>query len=330
MDKVTKSVDTAIISDYFKMNYRPCTLEENHDLLVKSNSLVTYLAYADLTRNNTFYEKLQQAFIEALAACKTEQEQKNLATLLDEARKVGGYAVEFYNNNIKYVNQYGVNKAKQIERRRLSGSPVSTIKDNKLRTPYNEVAYRPKNPTLATLCNTFILFLGQADATRNPKHIESLDKCMFRLLFACKTEEDYNDLSFFISLFVNHGGYAMEFNQKYQPLINKNGRNKIFEMMKNDSQNRRQENNRFNSFKQEFEELDQKLVELSNASTIDTEEVEYLLRKASQLDSELFNLKSSISNDEYMKYDQGLDKAKEYLKTLYNSLSELEDMYRSF
>lgn len=106
---------TGIQSKYFDIQYRP-----SGSLRLKStcNSFLNKLALVDASRSEEESANLNYKFYEVLAFCTSPKELEDVATLLEETAKVGGFAVEYNNIMKKYINYEGRENAIAILKKR--------------------------------------------------------------------------------------------------------------------------------------------------------------------------------------------------------------------
>lgn len=111
MNPVSRSSSNGIESAYFNIKYRPFDILDNRT--IKCSSLLTYMALADITRDEKQINNLNVKFCEILMSCKTKEDFDNYAIFMNKVAAVGGYAMIF-NNEVKgLINQEGKSKAHQ-------------------------------------------------------------------------------------------------------------------------------------------------------------------------------------------------------------------------
>lgn len=95
---------TGIQSKYFDIRYCP---SGSLRLKTACNSFLTKLALADASRTEETFTNLNYKFYEVIALCSSPKELEDVATLLEETSKVGGFAVGYNNIMKKYINYEG-------------------------------------------------------------------------------------------------------------------------------------------------------------------------------------------------------------------------------
>ena len=329
---VSSRIDGGIQSAYFDIQYRPSEDKSNFKLNLNCSSLLTYMALADITRKEEQINKLQEKFLEALSECKTEEEIRNLSRFIREVSKTGGYAVKFYNNNVTLINKSGVIDAKkELEvRQEEKKRPVSSRIDGGIESAYFDVRYRPKGGMehIDIACSSLLTYMALADITRKEEQINNLMLKFCEILSKCKTPEDFSNLTTFMNITANVGGYAMEFNSKVNGLINQDGKNRAQQYIKNVEKQKKVNADNLEDFKETYARLNMALVELKESSMKDDEEVAYLLRKYNELQSDLYDFNGTIDKNFISQCDEQIEAAINYLKGLYRSLDEIKSSSR--
>jgi len=328
MDQVSRRIEGGIESSYFDINYLPSIDHSNSKLNLNCSSLLTYMALADITRGEKQINNLRRQFLEALSECKTEEEIKNLAIFLETAAKIGGYAVQFYNDNITLINKSGViNAKKELETIKAEKKKaVSRRIEGGIESAYFDVNYRLKGglESIDIACSSLLTFMALADITRQEKQINDLMMKFCEVLSMCKTQEDFSNLTIFMNKTANVGGYAIEFNSKVNKLINQEGKNWAQQYIKNIEKQKKLNSDNLEEFKETFAHLNMLLVEIKENSIKDDEEVAYLLRKYNELQSDLYDFNGTIDKEFISQCDDQLEEAITYLKGLYRSLDEIK------
>lgn len=334
MEKVSKLIKGGISSAYFDVQYRPCEDRSNLNLNVACSSMLTRMALADITRKKEQINKLQERFLEALSMCKTEEEIRNFSKFLYDVSKIGGYAVQFYKDNIGLINKTGVIDAKRnlelIQEEKKKS--VSKLVEGGISSAYFDVRYRPYGgmENMDFACSSLLTYMALADITRKEEQINNLMLKFCEILLMCKTQKDFSRLNSFMNITASVGGYAMEFNNKVKNLINQNGRNKAQEYIKNAEKKKKANSDSLEDFKETLTRLSIWLAELKESSVKDDEEVTYLLRKYNELQSDLYNFDGTIDKEFISQCDEQIETAITYLKGLYISLDEIKSSSINF
>jgi len=332
MEQVSRKIEGGIESAYFDVQYRPSIDHSNFKLNLNCSSLLTYMALADITRKEEQINNLQEKFLETLSECKTEEELKNLAVFLETISKVGGYASTFYSNNISLISsqgkEYAQQKLKEIKDEREK--PVSSRIDGGIESAYFDVRYRPKGGMehIDIACSSLLTYMALADITRKEEQINNLMLKFCEILSKCKTPEDFSNLTTFMNITANVGGYAMEFNSKVNGLINQDGKNRAQQYIKNVEKQKKVNADNLEDFKETYARLNMALAELKESSMKDDEEVAYLLRKYNELQSDLYDFNGTIDKNFISQCDEQIEAAINYLKGLYRSLDEIKSSSR--
>ena len=328
MEQVSKRIEGGIESKYFSVKYKPSIDNSNFKLNLNCGSLLTYMALADITRKDEQIKNLQEKFLEALSECKTEEEMKNFATFLETVAKVGGYATTFYQNNISLISSqgrdYAQQKLKKIKDERKK--PVSSRVDGGFESKYFSVSYRPWEilDSRSIKCNSLLTYMSLADITRKDEQINNLMLKFCEILLECKTEEDFGKLATFMNIIASVGGYAIEFNNKVHGLINKNGKNRAQQYIKDVEKQQKANAENLENFKETYARLNIALAELRESGMKEDDEVAYLLRKYNELQSDLYDFNGLIDKEFISKCDEQIEEAITYLKGLYRSLDEIK------
>lgn len=321
-------------SKYFDVLYRPSEDKSNTKLNIICNSLITSMALADIERDEKRFSKLHEKFLEALSECKTKEEVQNFSKFMRELSKVGGYAVQFYNENAAMFNQNSVVDARKnidsIKQSKLN--QVSSKNKDEIESSYFDIKYRPNGgfTKLDAMCSSLLYYMALADITREEKQINDLTIRFCETLLLCKSEEELNKLSIFLNITANAGGYAIDFNKKYQGLINPNGKVQARHIIKISEKKNKADEEKLNEFKESVTSLNIELEELKDSSIKDEEDISYLLRKFNELQSDLYSFSGSIDKVFIEEYDERLEEAINYLKTLYMNLDEINEVNNKF
>ena len=329
MDKVSRKIDGGIESAYFDIQFIPSEDYSNSKLNLKCRSLLTYMALADITRNEKQINNLQEKFLEALSECKTDEDLENLALFLQTVSKVGGYASTFYSNNISLISEHGKKYAqkKLKELQTIREKPVSSRIDGGVESAYFDVQYRPWDVLDSRFinCSSLLTYMALADITRKEEQINNLLLKFYEILSKCKTPEDFSNLTTFMNAVANVGGYAMEFNSKVNGLINQNGKKMAQQYIKDAEKKKKTSANNLEEFKENFAHLNTALAELKESSMKeDEEEVTYLLIKYNELQSYLYGFNGVIDKKYISQCDEIIEDAIAYLKGLYKNIDEVK------
>ena len=326
MNQVSRKIEGGIESAYFGVKYRPSEDKSNFGLNLNCSSLLTYMALADITRKEEQINNLQEKFLEALSECKTEEEIRNLSRFIREVSKIGGYAVQFYNNNATLITKSGVIYAKKelAARQEEKKKPVSSIVAGGIESAYFGVRYRPKGgmERIDIDCSSLLTYMALADITRKEEQISNLMLKFCEILSKCKTSEDFSNLTTFMDITANVGGYAMEFNNMVNRIINQNGKKRAQQYIKTVEKQKKVNADNLEYFKETYAKLNRALAELRESSVKDDEEVAYLLRKYNELQSDLYDFNGTIDKKFISQCDEQIEDAINYLKFLYRSLDE--------
>lgn len=337
MEQVSKIIDGGIESKYLDIDYRPSEYKRNFNLNLNCSSLLLYMALADITRKEEEINNLQEVFLEALVECKTEEEINNFSKFMEEMAKVGGYAVQFYNNNINLINQNGIIEAKtkletiKEDKKKLPKKdkmlPVSSKKIEGIESAYFDIKYRPKGglKEIDIACSSLLTYMALADITRKEEQINNLTRKFCEILTMCNTPEDFTNFKTFMNIVASVGGYAIEFNSKVNDLINQNGKIKAQQLLEKAKERKKKVNLRLEAFKENFARLNQKLIELQESRMIDDEEVAILLKKFNELQSELYSFNGKVDKTFISQCDEKIEESISYLKSLYRNLEELKE-----
>ena len=326
MEPVSRIVGGIVESAYYDISYRPSV--DNNDLNTKCSSLLVYLSLADTTRNRVEIGNLKNAFSDTLNSCKSSEEVANFANFLEMAAQKGGYAAQFYNDNIGLINNYVSDNAKMMS----SKQSVSKFDNNCLHSEYFNIPYRPKGNSdeLNIECSSLLTYMALADVTRNDEEINNLMLQFYRTLLKCKDNADYNALTQFINEAANIGGYAIEFNNNVKGLINEQGKQKAEQYLKNYEKQKKDNPGDLEDFKTNLQKLNNSLEELKNGRIKDEEEVAYLLRMFNELQSDLYKLSKTFDKSFVSQCDDQIEQSITYLKTLYRQLNDVKDIVDSF
>ena len=323
---VSSRIEGGIESAYFGVKYRPSEDRSNFGLNLNCSSLLTYMALADITRKEKQINNLQEKFLEALSECKTEEEIRNLSRFISEVSKIGGYAVQFYNNNATLITKSGVIYAKkELEaRQKEKKKPVSSITAGGIESAYFDVIYRPKGGMehIDIDCSSLLTYMALADITRKEEQINNLLLKFCEILSKCKTSEDFSDLTTFMDITADVGGYAMEFNNMVNRIINQNGKKRAQQYIKTVEKQKKVNADNLEDFKETYARLNRALAELRESSIKDDEEIAYLLRKYNELQSDLYDFNGTIDKEFISQCDEQIEDAINYLRFLYRSLDE--------
>ena len=334
MDPVSRKTEKGIESAYFDIKYRPSIDRSNFKLNINCDSLLTYMAFADITRKEEQINHLQEKFLETLSECKTDEELNNLKTFLEKAAEVGGYASTFYSNNISLISsqkkEYVQKKFKAIQNEKRK--PVSSLIENGIKSEYFNVHYRPwdYSDIRSIKCSSLLTFMALADITRKEEQIKHLMLLFYEILSSCNTPEDFSKLTIFMSSIANVGGFAIEFNNKVKELINQEGKIKAQEYIKNEERHKKADNEKFEEFKESYARLNMLLDELIESNAKDDEEVLYLLKQYNELQSDVYDLNGAASKEFISQYDEQIEDSINYLKRLYYTLDEIKNSSMGF
>ena len=326
MDKVSELNDGIIKSKYYDVKYRPSMDGSNFKLDIACSSLLFNMALADITRDNDDINKLQEQFLEVLNNCKTDEELKNLATFLEMAANVGGYAKTFYSNNISMISNKSRDNSQQKVDENNKENPVSFRVDGGIKTKYYDVKYRPwdLSDKRVISCSSLLTYMALADITRDEDNINYLMAKFCEILTMCKTPEDFSNLSNYMNNIADVGGYAIEFNNKVKGLINEEGKKKAEQYIKDTEKHEKASSENLEDFKEKFKKINNSLTDLRESNVKDDDEVAYLLRKYNELQSDLYDFNGSVDKEFISKCDEQIEEAINYLKGLYRSLDEVK------
>lgn len=112
MEPVSRFLEGGMESAYYDIKYRPNGGMSKMD--IACSSLLTYMAIADITRNEDQIDNLTDKFCEILLMCKTQEDFINFKSFMDMTSRKGGYAVEFYNKLGNLISQNGKNKVQKF------------------------------------------------------------------------------------------------------------------------------------------------------------------------------------------------------------------------
>lgn len=203
-------------------------------------------------------------------------------------------------------------------------NPVSSKVEGGIESEYFDVKYRPKGgiEEMDIACSSLLTYMTLADITRKEEQINNLMLKFCEILSMCKTQEDFSKLSTFMNITANVGGYAIEFNNKINGLINQEGKNRAQQYIKNVEKQRNATASNLEEFKEIFANLNMSLVEMKENGIKDDEEIAYLLRKYNELQSDLYDFNGTIDKEFISQCDEQIEDAITYLKGQYRSLEE--------
>ena len=162
---------------------------------------------------------------------------------------------------------------------------VSRKIEGGIESAYFDVQYRPSidhsNFKLNLKCSSLLTYMALADITRKEEQINNLMLKFCEILSKCKTPEDFSNLTTFMNITANVGGYAMEFNSKVNGLINQDGKNRAQQYIKNVEKQKKVNADNLEDFKETYARLNMALVELKESSMKDDEEVAYIIAQIS-------------------------------------------------
>lgn len=330
MDKVSYFENGVLFSSYFDIKYRPSENKSNSDLDINCNSLLTYMALADVTRNQDEVDKLHEKFLEALSNCHSEEEVENFAKFMQEVSKKGGYAVDFYSRNIESITFDNINKAKEkLEHIKAEKKkPVSNFIDHGVESEYYDVTYRAGDSLsdLSIKCSSLLTYMALADITRAQEQIDKLYLHFCETLVLCKTQQDYKDLSAFMSIVAKKGGYAIEFKQRVQGMINEQGKKNAQQYMRDLERKKKASSEDLEDFKDQLRVATIHLGEIMTSPTKDDEEIASLLQQFNSLQASLYKFDGSVDKEFITECDEQLEGSIDYLKDLYRKLEEISEI----
>ena len=112
LESVSSIVKDGMDSEYFDIEFKPkFTLKTIND---SCNSLITYIALADITRKKEEINNLMMNFYKILIMCETQEDFNELAKFVNALAEVGGYAIEFNEKVHNLINKDGKIKAQEL------------------------------------------------------------------------------------------------------------------------------------------------------------------------------------------------------------------------
>ena len=230
LEPVSNKIEKGIESQYFNIKYRPGLESKNSKLDIQCSSLLTYLALADVYRNDRTFKNAKEQFYKALSFCQTEEELRNLDTFLKETAQMGGYAEQLYSEVSTLINVNGKQIAEQTLQREKEErqKPVSRRTPTGIESQYFSINFRPgnksKNSKLSVHCSSLLTDLALADIYRDEQSFKKVEENLYKALLFCQTEEEIRELSQFIVAASDIGGYANQFHAEKATLISPYGK----------------------------------------------------------------------------------------------------------
>lgn len=237
LEPVSNKIEKGIESQYFNIKYRPGLGSKNSKLDIQCSSLLTYLALADVYRNDRTFKNAKEQFYKALSFCQTEEELRNLDTFLKETAQMGGYAEQLYSEVSTLINVNGKQIAEQTLQREKEErqKPVSRRTPTGIESQYFSINFRPrnksKNSKLSVHCSSLLTDLALADIYRDEQSFKKVEENLYKALLFCQTEEEIRELSQFIVAASDIGGYANQFHAEKATLISPYGKEKAEEYL---------------------------------------------------------------------------------------------------
>ena len=324
MNQVSGITDGKFYSAYFSVKYRPSEDGSNKDLNKKCVTLLANIIRTDINRSQRNVVNLQKSFLEAFNECKTQEEKQNFAKFLYELAKVGGYAAEFYKNNISLVT--GEAKIDNVTSE-AKKNKVSAKTDRGIESAYFNIKYRPKGSWTHNQgeCSSLLLRMALADITRREYEINKVMQNFCEILSRCQTQDEFTDLAKFMNIISSVGGYAIEFNDKVKNMINPEGKLMAIQYLNNIKKQKQASTIDLEEFKKNFTRLNANLEEIRASAVIDDEEIALLLRKYNELQAYLHAYNGMIDKKIISRYDEQIEQSINYLKGLYKDLEELKE-----
>lgn len=126
-EPVSKMVNGGIESKYYTISYR--TNGGLTELDIASSSLITYMALADITRDEARISKLQDKFYECLSLCETQDDLNRFLVFSRLLSDIGGYAYNFHQEHRFEINFTGRDNAtKYLEAKRKKNHLLKLLK----------------------------------------------------------------------------------------------------------------------------------------------------------------------------------------------------------
>lgn len=200
-----------IRSEYY--NIKPVSFRNTH-LKVQCNVIPTFMALADISRDDRTKANLKEKFYQALSMCQNEEDLAHLNEFLKEAASKGGYAETFYLEFSKYISMQGIEFSKKIidkieENRKR---PISLNKNGRVESPYLSVMkVQSANIKFSLTASSIPMFMALTDISRDAKSMEILKIRVYRALSLCESLEDVKKLEMLLKSLENKGGIAMSF-----------------------------------------------------------------------------------------------------------------------
>ena len=130
-EPVSKRYGTTIESPYFSIA-KPFDYKKQFQLGLQCDSLLTYLAIADVYRSEDSFRSARDKFLDVLKECQGPEDFQKVQKFLETAANIGGYAATFYINNVSLINPQGKEYAtKKIQiREHLRKTIEQSVREN--------------------------------------------------------------------------------------------------------------------------------------------------------------------------------------------------------
>lgn len=199
---------------------------------------------------------------------------------------------------------------------------VSKLVDGGIESKYFNVKCRPKGgmANIDIKCSSFLTYMALADITRDKKEINELTIKFWEILLECNNLDDFMALQIFMNTLSSVGGYATEFYDKVQGLINFVGKNRAEELLQVIERQKVLNDDGLSIFKQNFVKLNTMLYELKQSNIRDENKILFLLKKYYELKASLYDLACDSNKDFIFKYDEKLEEPIRYLKRTYKEI----------
>jgi len=332
LEPVSNKIEKGIESQYFNIKYRPGLESKNSKLDIQCSSLLTYLALADVYRNDRTFKNAKEQFYKALSFCQTEEELRNLDTFLKETAQMGGYAEQLYSEVSTLINVNGKQIAEQTLQREKEErqKPVSRRTPTGIESQYFDIEYRPgrknHNFILEIEAASLLTYLALADIYRNEDTFAKAQEKFFQVLASCTTEKEVQELGTFLHMASDIGGYANKFYQENITRVRK-GMPEVEQtkqVVTEQKVTKPKDETSIADFNRRYAEASERFKKAATASNLDDEEIAALLKEFNELQGELYDFNGKVAKEFISETDYELDKQIAWLRSAYQTIEELK------
>lgn len=332
---VSRRTITGIESQYFGINYRPGVENKNAKLANHCSSLLTYLALADIYRDDSSFKKTEEKFYQALLFCQTDGEIRELDRFLREASKIGGYANQFYTEKSIFLNKNGKEKAEQYlgKQKEERERPVSRKTRDGIESAYFGVEYRPGKHTnnfiLGVEASSLLTYLALADIYRDDSSFKKASDKFSQVFSSCTNEKEVEELGTFLKVVSGVGGYAYQFYEEHIGYIRLGmaGVEQAKENVENQITEKRNDEERIADFNRRYSNACEEFHRVATSSNLNDEEIATLLKEFNELQGELYDFNGKVAKEFISETDYELDSQISWLRNAYQTVEELNQTF---